>query len=133
MFPKFQRHSWIKREYPHSIAQSLLKKYLFRAERELYRTLSLDVCERFKIVTWRRTTKSGLIINLLEQKTRYRLFKVVIKLWYELYIHASYFIPFNKYTNTSNNVITANDDEMIIFLTFVARFQVTILRKRKQP
>ena len=68
-------------------------------ERELYRSLSLAICDRFKIVTWRRTTKSGLI-NLLQQKTSYRLFKVVIKLWYELYIRASYFISFNKYTNT---------------------------------
>ena len=35
--------------------------------------------------------KSGLIIENLEQKT--------IKL-YELYIRGSYFISFNKYTNT---------------------------------
>ena len=86
-FQKCQRRSWIKREYPHS----LLKNYLCRAECELYRTLSLAVCERFKIVTWRRTTKSGLIINLLEWKTRYGLFKVVIKLWYELQCSAQVF------------------------------------------
>ena len=29
MFPKCQRHSWIKREHPHSIAQSLLEKQFF--------------------------------------------------------------------------------------------------------
>ena len=53
-----------------------------------------------------------------------------------MYIRASYFISFNKYTNTQviillqfNNIAaTANDDEMIIFLIFVAHLQVTILK-----
>ena len=86
------------------------------------------------MVTWRRTTKSGLIINLLEQEARYRLFKVVIKRWYELYIRASYFISFNKYTNTQvinllQLSVTANDDKIIIFLMFVAHLQVIILKR----
>ena len=41
-------------------------------ERELYRSLSLAICECFKIVTWRRTTKSGKLESMCHDRVGWK-------------------------------------------------------------
>ena len=43
MFPKCQRHSWIKREHPHSIAQSLLEKQFMQSPDKLVITSTVAI------------------------------------------------------------------------------------------